>query len=40
MEPSAADRDRTHLLAEEMTDLDFEALAPEDPAVDALVEGV
>ena len=30
MELAAAERDRTRLLAEEMTDLAYEALAPED----------
>ena len=30
MEPATADRDRTRLLAEEMTGLTYEALAPED----------
>ena len=30
MEPAAGDRDRTRLLAEEMTDLSYGALAPED----------
>ena len=30
MEPLAADRDRTRLLAEEMSGLAYEALAPED----------
>ena len=30
MEPLAADRDRTRLLAEEMSSLAYEALAPED----------
>ena len=30
MELAAAERDRTRLLAEEMTDLAYEVLAPED----------
>ena len=33
IEPAAADRDRTRLLAEEMSGLAREALAPEDGAI-------